>query len=171
MIFSCEQSWRRVSLSSSFEGWIRSFFLFPLINPSRWGLKGPLRNKIFFPTREKEIIMVLLIHADRPCRHIVLPGFWTSCGGLKGPQSGKQLYNLGVGKTAKAEIKEINKFVYIKVLHLGVGSQGGVKWRQLYLYNNKKILTFIHQIQCNKWIGQRKWGNFVTYTQAKAHYL
>lgn len=112
-------------------------FLFPLINPSRWGLTGLLKNKIFFPTREKEIIIVLLIYTERPCRHIVFAGFWTSCTGLKGLQNGEEFYNLGVGKTARAEIIKINKLDYIKVL------------------------TCIHKIQCKQAeLVKENWGTF-----------
>lgn len=79
-----------------------------------------------------------MIYAERPCRHIVFPGFWTSCTGLKGFQYAEEFYNLGVGKTARAEIIKINKFDYIKVL------------------------TFIHKIQCKQaeLVKKKNWETF-----------
>lgn len=57
-------------------------FLFSLINPSRRGPKGPLRNKVLFPTREKKIIAVLLIMLKAVAyKHVFPSGF---CTGLKG---------------------------------------------------------------------------------------
>lgn len=88
MIFSSGLSWLRVSWNSSFEGRTRPFFLLSLINPSRGGPKGPLRNKVLFPTREKEIIAILLIMLKAVAyKHVVLSGFWTSCTGLEGFQN------------------------------------------------------------------------------------
>lgn len=85
LIFSSGLSWLRVSWNSSFEGWTRPFFLLSLINPSRGGPTGPLRNKVLFPTREKEITAISLITLVAVAyKHVVLSGFWLSCTGLKG---------------------------------------------------------------------------------------